>query len=73
MVVKFSGRICLSFLSALGALQFFYFYYVFIYWLCWAFVAVQALSLVAESGGCSLVAVHGLLIAGTSLVAEHRL
>ena len=30
-------------------------------------------SLVVVSGGCSLVAVHGLLIVVTSLVAEHRL
>ena len=31
------------------------------------------LSLVAASGGYSLVAVHGLLISVASLVAEHRL
>ena len=30
-------------------------------------------SLVAASGGCSLIAVLGLLIAGASLVVEHRL
>ena len=30
-------------------------------------------SLVAESRGCSLIAVHRLLIAVASLVAEHRL
>ena len=40
--------------------------------MCWAFVVLR-LSLVAESGGYSLVAVHGLLIAVASLVVEHRL
>ena len=34
-------------------------------------MALPRLSLVAASGGYSLVAVHGLLVA--SLVAEHRL
>ena len=47
---------------------------LFIYfWLCWVFVAVQAFSLVAVSGGYSLVAVCGLLVVVASLVAEHRL
>ena len=32
-----------------------------------------SLSLVADGGGCSLVAMRGLLIAGASLVAEHGL
>ena len=41
--------------------------------LCWVFVAVQAFSLVAVSGGYSLVAVCGLLFVVASLVAEHRL
>ena len=35
------------------------------------FVAVLSLAVVI--GGCSLGAVHGLLIAGASLVVEHRL
>ena len=44
------------------------------YWrLCWVIVAACSLSLVAESGGHSLVVVDGLLIAGASLVAEHSL
>jgi len=34
---------------------------------------VQGLSLVVEKEDYSLVAVHGLLIADTSLVVEHRL
>ena len=34
---------------------------------------MQAFSLVVESGGYSLIAVHGLLIAVAFLVAEHRL
>ena len=48
---------------------------LFIYfWLRWVFVAACRLSLVAESGGGLLfVAVHRLLIAVASLVAEHRL
>ena len=44
---------------------FYKFIYLFIYfWLRWVFVAAQ---------GLLLVAVHGLLIAVASLVAEHRL
>ena len=46
--------------------------YIFIYWLHWV-VAAPWLSLVAESGGFSLVAVRGLDIAAASLVAQHRL
>ena len=38
----------------------------------WLFVSVPRLSVVAESGGCSLVVV-GILIAVASLVAEYRL
>ena len=34
---------------------------------------MRGLSLVAMSGGCSLVAMHGLLIAVASLVLEHGL
>ena len=37
------------------------------------FLAACGLSLVADSGGHSLVAGQGLLIAVASLVAEHRL
>ena len=48
--------------------------YLFIYfWLCWVFVAARGLSLVVVSGGLLFVAVHGLLIAVASLVAEHGL
>ena len=39
--------------------------------MCWVFIA--GLSLVSANGGYSLVAVHGLLVAAVSLVAEHRL
>ena len=42
------------------------------FWLCWIIVAACGLSLVAASGGYSLVAMHRLLIAVASLV-EHRL
>ena len=47
-------------------------FYLFI-WLCWVFTAECRLSPAAVSGGYSLVAVCGLLIAAASLVAEHRL
>ena len=42
-------------------------------WLLWVFVAMCGLSLVVASGGYSLDAVHRLLIAMASLVAEHGL
>ena len=42
------------------------------FWLCWVFIIAQGLSLVAATGGYSLVVVHGLLIAVASLVLEHR-
>ena len=45
----------------------------YLFWLCWVSVAAHRLSLVAVSGGCSLAAVHGPLIAVASLAAEHRL
>ena len=57
----------------------FFFLYInvsisFIYiWLRWVFVAARGLSLVAVSGGYSFLAVHRLLIAVASLVAEHGL
>ena len=47
---------------------------LFIYfWLCWVFVAVRGSSLVVVSGVLLFVAVHGLLIAVASLVADHGL
>ena len=46
--------------------------FFFFFLLRWVFVATRGLSLVAASGGYS-VAVHGLLIAVASLVAEYRL
>ena len=48
------------------------FIHLFNFWLHWVFAAARGLSLVAESGGCS-VAVRGLLIAVASLAVEHRL
>ena len=45
---------------------------LFIYWLHWVFVAARGISIVAESGGCSLVVVLGLLIVVASLVAERE-
>ena len=45
--------------------------YLFIYfWPCWVFAALHQLSLLAVSEGSSVVAVHVLLIAVVSLVAE---
>ena len=40
------------------------------FWLRWVFIAACGLSLVVVSGGNSLVAVHGLLIAVASLAAD---
>ena len=45
--------------------------YLFI-WLCWVFATIRRPSLVAASGGYTLVAVVGLLVAVSSLV-EHGL
>ena len=54
----------------LSTIFFFLTVYLFIYfWLLWAFVAVHWLSLVEESGGCSLTVVCGLLIVLASPVA----
>ena len=68
---KVMGGVCMLHgfirLSILFSLKNIYF------WLCWVFVAVCGLSLVAASGDQSLVAVLGLLVTVSSLVAEHRL
>ena len=51
----------------------FFFFILFIYfWLHWVFAAPHGLSLVAVSGGYSVV-MRGLLIEVASLVAEHGL
>jgi len=42
--------------------------FCFVFWLRWVFTAAQGLSLVVESRGYSLVAVHGVLIVVTFLV-----
>ena len=47
--------------------------FIYHFWLNWVFAAVCGLSLVAASQGCSLVAVHRLLIAGAPLAAERGL
>ena len=44
----------------------------FFFWL-WVFAALGGLSVVAENGDCSLVAVPRLLTVVASLVAHHRL
>ena len=43
------------------------------FWLLWVFLAAHWLSLVARSGGYSLVVVRRLLIVVASLVTKHRL
>ena len=51
----------------------------FLFWLCWVFIAGRGLSLVAPSGGYSLLRCAGFsfavasLIEVASLVAEHGL
>ena len=45
-------------------------YYYYYFWLRWVFVAARAFSSCGERG-LLFVAVHGLLIAVASLVAEH--
>ena len=52
------------------AIKKFFFTY---FWLPWVFIAVRGLSLVVASRGLLFVAVPRLLIAVSSLVAEHRL
>ena len=47
--------------------------YIYIYILCLAFITVMGFSLAVGSGGCSLVAVHRILIGVHSLLVEHRL
>ena len=53
--------------------SFFKNFYLFIFWLLWVFIAARELSLNVASGGLLFIAVHGLLIAVASLVAEHGL
>ena len=45
-------------------------YFYLLMWLCWVFVAVCGPSLLAASGGYSLVEVRGPLIAVASLVSS---
>ena len=55
-------------------LAFFFFNFFFpdfYFWLHWVLIAENRLSLDAASGGCSLVAVQGFLIAVASLAIEH--
>ena len=41
--------------------------------LCWVFLAGHRLSLLVASGGCTVAAVHGLLVVVAPLVVEHGL
>ena len=62
-----------SFSSVVKAYFILFFKVLFLFfWLCWVFIAPCRLSLVAASGGYSSLQ-RGLLIAVTSLVAEHGL
>ena len=47
--------------------------YLFIYWLRWVFVAVRGLSLVAASGGYSLLRCTGFSLQWLVFVVEHGL
>ena len=49
------------------------FYFLKKFCSCGGSLLLHGFSLVSESGGSSLVAVHVLLVAGTSVVEEHRL
>ena len=55
-----------------GLLVFFKIYFIY-FWLRWIFVAARRLSLVEASRRLLFIAVHVLLIAVASLVAEHGL
>ena len=54
-------------------LFYFILFYLFIYWLRWVFAAVRGLFFSCGKQGLLFVAVHGLLIAVASLVAEDGL
>ena len=64
-----------SFAPQLLAIGFVVFVFVFFFYccLCWVFTVAWAFSLVGAGRGHSLGAVHGLLIVGASLVADHGL
>ena len=61
----------------MGLLAIFFFFfkqiYLFIFWLLWVFVAVRGLSLVAASGGYSLLQCVGFSLQWLFFVVEHRL
>ena len=48
--------------SALNCKSTFFFFLFFYFWLCWVFIAVRGLSLVAVSGGYSLLRCAGFLL-----------
>ena len=56
-----------------GSEVFFFLRFICMFWLLWVFIAAHCLSLVAGSGGYSLVVVRRLLIVVASLVVKHRL
>ena len=61
-------------LSKMEVRQAFFFSIKSIYYcLGWVFIGALRLSLVAEIGGYSLVAMGGFLVEVSSLVGEHRL
>ena len=65
-----TGADCYLHVLKLRIIIFFLYFYV---WLCWVFIAARGLSLVAGSGGHSLVVGLGLLLVVASLIEEHSL
>ena len=61
------------FLAVLGLFSYYLFFKIYLFILIGGFTVAQRLSLLAESGDYSLVAVQGLLTAIASLVADHTL
>ena len=60
-------------LSLIQFVFFFFLRFIYLFWLLWVFVAAHRLSLVAASGGYSLVVVCRLLIMVASLIVEYWL
>ena len=75
--ICFISEVCLYwflFYTPNAFLKLIYHHYLFIYfWLHWVFIAACRLSLVVASRGCSLAAVHGLLLLQSTGSRECRL
>ena len=68
-----SGIICLCYWSSIYLFFLFYNYLALYFWLHWVFFAMCGLFSSCGEWGPLFTAVHGLLIVGAPLVAEHRL